>query len=78
MQTYDLEFGHGTGWVAVVPQGTFAFIHNDMSRTVYYRFGLTSNSDGVALKKGEYIKAEETVYFKDNPHSDIKLTIIGD
>ena len=78
MTTYDVEFGHGGGWVAIVPTGTYAFIHNDVSKTAYYKFGLDSDTSGVALKKGECIKIEEVVYFKDNIHFDIKLTVIGD
>ena len=78
MTTYDVEFGHGSGWVAIVPSGTYAYIHNDMSRVAYYKFGIGSDTSGVALKKGECVKIEEVIYFKDNPHFDIKLTVVGD
>ena len=78
MQTVDLDFGLGSGWIAVVPQGTFAYIHNDTHKTVYYRFGVGSQSNGVPLKHGEYIKVDEVVYFRDNPNFEIKLIVVGD
>ena len=78
MTTYDVVFGLGSGWIAIVPTSTFAFIHNNASRTVYYRFGIGSNSNGIALRKGEYIKTEEPVYFRDNPNFEIKLVVVSD
>ena len=78
MTTYDVTFGHGGGWIAIVPVNTFAFVHNNVSRTVYYRFGINSTSHGIALRKGEFIKIAEPVYFRDNPNSDIKLVVVND
>ena len=78
MTTYDVTFGHGGGWIAIVPVNTFAFVHNNVSRTVYYRFGIDSTSHGIALRKGEFIKISEPVYFRDNPNSDIKLVVVND
>ena len=78
MTTYDITFGQSGGWIAIVPTGTFMYVHNNLSRTAYYRFGIDSISSGIALKKGEYIKTEETVYFKDNKNSEIKLVVVSD
>ena len=78
MTQYDLDIEAGTGWIVIVPQGTFAFVHNDAQRTVYYRFGSDSTSSGVAMKRGEYIKVDEAVYFRNSPHAPMKLTVVGD
>ena len=78
MITYDVNFGYGTGWIAIVPPGTVATVHNDMNKVLYYKFGSSSVTTGVPLRKGEYIKIPETVYFKDNPGFSVKLTIVSD
>lgn len=78
MTQYDLNVAPNTGWLAIVPQGTYAYIHNDAKRTVYYKFGAGSSSSGIAMKRGEYIKVEEVVYFRNSPHAPMRLTIVGD
>ena len=62
----------------IVPQGMFAFIHNDTQSTVYYRFGSDSTSSEVAMNRSEYIKLDETVYFRNSLHAPMRLTVVGD
>lgn len=78
MRTVDLELGLGSGWIAVVPETTIAYIHNNSDRVVYYRFGADSTSFGSTLKPSECIKVDETVYFRDNLTLKIKLVVTYD
>ena len=78
MTTYDVEIGYGSGWIAIVPVGTVIYIHNVTNHVLYYKFGISGASTGLPLENGNYIKAEETVYIRDNTHFKTKITIVGD
>ena len=30
------------------------------------------------FKRGEYIKVDEAVYFRNSPHAPMRLTVVGD
>ena len=76
MTTLDVIEPAGSGWTAVVVPSTFMYIHNDSHNTVFYRFSGTSS--GIALRKGEFIKVDETVYFRNSVHTDLRLIIVHD
>ena len=76
MTTTDIISPAGTGWTAVVVPTTFMYVHNDSHNTVFYRFD--GASSGIALRKGEFIKVNETVYFRNSLHTDLRLIVVHD
>lgn len=78
MTTRDIVLGYADGWLAVIPLGTYAYMHNTSDHALKYRFGIDSTSSGVILGKGCYIKVNEVVYIKDGTHFKAKLIVIGD
>lgn len=78
MTQSDVVLGYGDGWVAIVPTGTFCFIHNQSSHILRYRFGISSTSAGVIFNANSYIKVEEPIYIKDSTKFKSTLIVIGD
>lgn len=78
MITYDIPIGYADGWIAVVPLGTYCYIHNTSNHNMRYRFGIDSESSGILMGKGDYIKVEEVVYIKDATFLNAKITVVSD
>lgn len=78
MNTRDVVLGSADGWLAVVPSGTFAYIHNPSEHAVRYRFGIDSTSQGIPMSKGGYIKVNEVVYIKNGLNFKARLVVMED
>lgn len=81
LKTYDSfpqydSIPAGYGGQAIVVPTTFMYVHNDSHNTVFYKFEWTSS--GIALRKGEFIKVNETVYFRNSLHTDLRLIVVHD
>jgi len=78
MTTYEIPIGYDDGWIAVVPLGTYCYVHNTSTYNIRYRFGIDSDSSGIPMGKGDYIKIEEVVYIKNATFLNAKITVVGD